>query len=297
MIRPRLYLSFESLRAGNGGIGRVARLIARVVGERAAAGELTADGIVLNDPEPPADTGARFVAAAGSRARFVAAVIAAAFSHTHFAYDCAGMARAHGWLPRPRRPFLSWIHGVESWAGFAQPRQVAASRRADVLVVNTAYTRGRAAELDPTMARAAVCWLATETDDPPARPRDTTGPPRVTILGRVDENGYKGHAELIRCWPAVRAAVPDAVLTIAGSGPGLEQYQRGAAGLPAAAVEFPGFVPEAEVDDLWARTTVFAMPSRGEGFGLVYIEAMRWSIPVIASVHDGGQEINVDNVT
>ena len=49
--------------------------------------------------------------------------------------------------------------------------------------------------------------------------------------------------------------------------------------------------------DLWRRCTVMAMPSRGEGFGLVYIEAMRYGVPAIASVQDAAQEVNVDSVT
>jgi phosphatidylinositol alpha-1,6-mannosyltransferase len=119
------------------------------------------------------------------------------------------------------------------------------------------------------------------------------------ILGRIDDLHYKGHAELIDSWPAVRQAVPDAVLTIVGSGPGTacHRQQANALGLTPEQVEFRGFVPDAELDAIWASTTVFAMPSRGEGFGLVYAEAMRHGIPVVASVHDAGQEVNVDGQT
>ena len=59
----------------------------------------------------------------------------------------------------------------------------------------------------------------------------------------------------------------------------------------ASQIVFEGFVPEADLDRYYASATVFAMPSRGEGFGLVYIEAMRHGLPVIASDEDAGPEI------
>jgi phosphatidylinositol alpha-1,6-mannosyltransferase len=63
------------------------------------------------------------------------------------------------------------------------------------------------------------------------------------------------------------------------------------------AVLFAGFVTEATLAELWKRIAVFAMPSGGEGFGLVYLEAMRASIPCIGSTADAAREIVVDGET
>ena len=110
--------------------------------------------------------------------------------------------------------------------------------------------------------------------------------------------GYKGHAELLAAWPAVVARAPTARLIFAGGGSGVAALREAAASSPVApSIEVLGFVPENELAGLWARASVFAMPSRGEGFGLVYIEAMRHGLPVIASRHDAGAEVNVDGVT
>jgi phosphatidylinositol alpha-1,6-mannosyltransferase len=114
----------------------------------------------------------------------------------------------------------------------------------------------------------------------------------------MDECTYKGHREMIATWPKVLQVVPDARLAIAGRGPSLDLFRRQAAASGAAgSIDFLGFVSEEELERLYARATVLAMPSRGEGFGLVYIEAMRHGVPVLASVHDAAPEINLDGVT
>jgi phosphatidylinositol alpha-1,6-mannosyltransferase len=113
----------------------------------------------------------------------------------------------------------------------------------------------------------------------------------VLIVSRLGER-YKGHRELISCWPQVAAAVPGAVLRIVGTGPHGDDLRRLAAQSPVADhIVFEGFVPDADLDRLYGAATVFAMPSRGEGFGLVYIEAMRHGLPVIASDEDASPEI------
>lgn len=293
----KLFMGFDSLVPGNGGICRVARLMTKVIAQEAAEGNLSARTMVLNDSVLTTDLGVAVESARGSRARFVYAVTKAALTHSHFLYDFVGMARAHCRLPLLRRPFLTFICGIEVWEG-ARPDRIAWAGRASELVSITAYTRDRAERVFGSFDHARVCWLSTETDEMPPLVPKREGPPRVLIVARMDMPGYKGHDELIEAWPIVVAAVPDAILTIVGTGEACGAYKSMASRLPCAdRIEFRGFVPDAKMDEIWSQTTVFAMPSRGEGFGLVYIEAMRHGVPVIASIHDAAPEINVDGCT
>lgn len=295
----RLHLGLDSLMGGNGGICRVARLMARVAAEEVAAGRLErATACLFSDLTGPADIHLPIRAYGRSRLGFVAACTRAKFTHSHAVYDFVGLAAAHTAVPFPPRPYLAFIHGIEVWDGWTKPKYRKSADQAAVLVSNTAYTRERAGREHPPMNRAIVCWLGTEEEEcSPVVP--PTGPPRVTIIGRMENERYKGHAELFDAWSVVRTAVPDAVLTVVGRGPVMSDYQARAArlGLPPSAIEFRGFVPESEMPEVWASTHVFAMPSRGEGFGLVYIEAMRQGRPVIGSVHDAAPEVNIDGET
>lgn len=293
-----VYLGLGSLVAGNGGIGRVSRLTARVVADEVAAGRLPrASACLLHDDTNHAPGALTTHLCRNSKIAFALQSCLGKLTHTHAVYDFVGLANAHALLPLTSRPYLAWIHGIEVWPPWTRSKYIRAARRAHCLVSNSAYTRERAGEAHPFFRSAVVCWLGTE-EDHPAPTTVPTGPPRVTIIGRLSED-YKGHAELIDAWPAVRAAVPGAVLTVIGRGPALEQFRQQATGrgLPADAVEFRGFVPEADMTAVWESTHVFAMPSRGEGFGLVYVEAMRQGRPVVGSVHDAAVEVNVDGQT
>jgi phosphatidylinositol alpha-1,6-mannosyltransferase len=118
------------------------------------------------------------------------------------------------------------------------------------------------------------------------------------LLGRADEVFAKGHDILIEVWPNVVSAVPNARLLLVGGGNALARVRDLAAASSARnSIEITGFVPDVGIDGYWARATVFAMLGFAEGFGLVYAEAMRRALPVIASLEDAGQEINVDGIT
>jgi glycosyltransferase involved in cell wall biosynthesis len=118
-------------------------------------------------------------------------------------------------------------------------------------------------------------------------------PPAALVIGRIARGeDYKGHRELIDAWPLVLQRIPSAELWIAGDGdlrPDLEhlvhKHRLGQH------VRFFGQVSEEHKQELLRRCRCLAMPSRGEGFGLVYLEAMRMGRPCLVSTLDAGREV------
>ncbi|EJW09780.1 glycosyl transferase group 1 [Rhodovulum sp. PH10] len=289
----RVLVAAATVEAGRGGIARVARMSARALAES----RYSVTCISYLDQSAVELGGERSHVAKGNKLHFLALCQAASLRADFCLYDSAGIARARARLPGLRRPYAVWMHGIEAWENLS-PAASDALRGAALVLVNSHYTLRRFEALHGVLPTARVCLLGTEDDAPAQAPR-IAAEPRVLILSRIEEaESYKGHAELIAAWPGVVARIPAARLVIAGGGSGVGRIREAAARSPVDGnIDVLGFVPEAQVAEQWAQATVLAMPSRGEGFGLVYIEAMRLGLPVIASVHDAGEEVNVDGTT
>jgi glycosyltransferase involved in cell wall biosynthesis len=109
----------------------------------------------------------------------------------------------------------------------------------------------------------------------------------------------KGPEDLIRCLPALLADHPDVTLVVVGEEmlPGYRQHLcRTAQDLGVAdSVRFVG--QRSDVPRLMAGADVFAMASRAEPFGLVYLEAMAMRLPVIAFGTGGTPEVVIHGTT
>jgi phosphatidylinositol alpha-1,6-mannosyltransferase len=198
----------------------------------------------------------------------------------------------------PRRiPTAVFFHGVEVWKPLSRAQRVGL-RRVERVLCNSEHTRATAVRHNPEVARlpSALCHLGVEPaaeDCSGAVPDD---PPYVLSVGRMDSlERYKGFDELIKVWPRVQERRPDLKLVFVGDGPDRPRLERLASGNQG--IEFVGRQTDAARDRLLRGCTAFALPSRGEGFGLVYLEAMRVSRPVLAGNSDAGAEVIVDRVT
>lgn len=232
----------------------------------------------------------------GSRLWFAADVQAAGFRTDGIIFDSASIAASYRGFAK-RVPALCWLHGVEVWES-AREHHIRTLDRVPFLLANSHYTRERASTLHNGFRRAEVCWLGTEEDINPNSGSGFVEEPNVLIVGRMVKGRPKGHEQLIRCWPRICQVIPDATLIVVGGGSDEARLMSLAQPLiEKGNVAWLGNLDDSRLATVWKSTSVFAMPSFGEGFGLVYAEAMRWGKPVLSSTCDAGQEINSDGVT
>lgn len=114
-----------------------------------------------------------------------------------------------------------------------------------------------------------------------ARPL-TDSPPntRCRILTMSRMVSGKGFDAVVDAMPHVTEPV---IFRFAGTGPQEPGLRQKVADLdPAPEVEFLGWVDDAQKPALFSETDIFCLPSRYDSFGMGYVEAMAYGLPVIA---------------
>src|SRR4029077_6311655 len=97
--------------------------------------------------------------------------------------------------------------------------------------------------------------------------------------------------EVMQAMTALLPDYPNLVYLIGGSGPDRPRLEAKATSLGLAdRVTFAGRIPEEEKLAHYHLADAYVMPSRGEGFGIVILEAMAAGIPAMASSKDGSRE-------
>ncbi|MBI3316616.1 MAG: glycosyltransferase family 4 protein [Candidatus Omnitrophica bacterium] len=114
----------------------------------------------------------------------------------------------------------------------------------------------------------------------------------IMTLARLNASErYKGIDEVLEALPALISEIPDILYLIVGDGTDRKRFERKVQSLNLnKQVIFAGQISEAEKVDYYRLADVFVMPGRGEGFGIVYLEALASGIPVIGSKRDASRE-------
>ena len=304
LLSPELFL-------GEGGIARIMRCYLKALCENAAAGDRI-DALVLND-SPNADPRlARYVTPAlgklvgCGRSKFKFLQQTFRLSSGVDQVICGHLHQLTLlWLFNPvRRRFRYSLvaHGIEVWRPYSllETRALLGAHR--ILCISE-YTRRQLLRFCPALDPARL-YIVPNTLDPflevgaePFKPAGLAGPVILSVSRFTDADSYKGVDTLIEALPAILREFPLAQLRIVGGGDDLPRLRDLAARLRiASSVHFTGIIDDESLRREYAACELFALPSRREGFGLVYLEAMTFGKPCLAARAGGAPEVVNDRV-
>jgi glycosyltransferase involved in cell wall biosynthesis len=170
-------------------------------------------------------------------------------------------------------------------------------QRVDRVITTSAYSAGRIARFYGTKPDKIVivpelidldAWKVALA----AAPREE-GPPHILCVAHLYPR--KGVDTLLRAFARLTT---DAILRIVGVGPESERLEHLAHDLNIANhVHFLGHLPFAALAAEYRNAGVFALPTEQEGFGIVFLEAMASSLPIITTRVAAVPEVVSDGVT
>lgn len=199
-------------------------------------------------------------------------------------------------------PFVVSVHGLDAfsteqvrgragaWCRRISQRVYAASRR---VICISEHVREKVLEGMGSNCRTSVVYNGVDPEMfSPASPATEAKPDKLALLSVGNLIPIKGHELLIRAAASLVAEFPALSLEIIGDGPEGPRLQELAGQLQVAdRVHFLGRKPRRDVAAAMRHCTVFALPSRYEGLGCVYLEAMACARPVIGCREQGIAEV------
>lgn len=198
-------------------------------------------------------------------------------------YDHVHLAVLHAMVPKFRNvPYAVFIHGVEVWQALGGRRREALLG-ASVIVANSATTVAATRKANPWLPEVEVAWLGIRAASRQVDPGKLA--PNTLIVGRMSSpERYKGHDAVMDAWSLIRAAVPQAQLTIIGTGSDEPRLRRRVEQERLAGIRFLGRVSDEERDRAYCSSRLLFYPSEQEGFGLAGIEAASFGVPFMGLV-------------
>ena len=207
-----------------------------------------------------------------------------------------------GWLlaRMTGAPVVSFIYGIDAWEPLSKVRRAALGSAERIVSISrfTAKSCARVNGIAPDKVRILHNCL-----DPNFQGREALASANASLslltVARISlAESYKGHDIVIRALGKLLQRFPSLVYNVVGDGDGRGALEALANELGVAhAVHFHGVVSERELIESYESASVFVMPSRFEGFGFVFLEAMTYGKPVVCGNEDASPEVVCDGET
>jgi teichuronic acid biosynthesis glycosyltransferase TuaC len=218
--------------------------------------------------------------------------------HAHAALPCGHAAALLS--RRLNIPFVVTVHGLDVFNNCHLGGIPAAWRRKVSVDVyraarNVVCISGKVQEILKTGTPAEICSTIVHNGVDPIlfSPNPAEGrqfDPEILIVGTLLRS--KGHELVLRALGKLRPSFPQLRCRIIGEGPDRARFEALVRELGIEQqVQFDGRQSRSEVAEAMRRCSVFVLPSRNEGLGCVYLEAMSCGKPVVGCHGQGIDEV------
>ena len=200
-----------------------------------------------------------------------------------------------------RAPVVLVIHGIEAWEPTSRPFTNYLASKVDAFISVSQLTKQRFLKWARPKENAGFL-LPNSIDLGRFRsgPKNTAlldryglaGKTVLMTLGRLSScESYKGIDEVLEVLPKLTEEITNVAYLVVGDGTDRRRLEEKVESLGVDKhVVFAGYVSESEKAAYYRLADAFVMPGRGEGFGIVYLEAMACGVPVVASKADASRE-------
>jgi glycosyltransferase involved in cell wall biosynthesis len=298
----RVLLLTTDSYGGHGGIAHHNRCVAEALAEMPEVTEVVVVPRVQRFAAPQTPAKIRFLhKAAGGKARFLGTVASLALQR----FDLVICAHVN-LLPlaalfslSKRVPMALQVYGIDVWNPVKAHTRMWL-KHVDAIYSISAITRDRMnawARLPLDRYQIIPCTIHLDHFQMARRAdlvsrHGLAGSKVIMTLARLaGYERYKGIDEILEVMPDLLCSDDRLMYLVGGDGDDQDRLQAKARALGIAnKVVFTGFISEEEKPDYLRLADVFALPGRGEGFGIVYLEAMACGVPVVGSLLDGSRE-------
>lgn len=298
-----LFLGTDAF-GGRGGIANYNRCLIRALDRSESVSEVQV--LLRSVVDPPGALPGKAhldLAAAGGKVAFIRRALAAARKWPDLIVcGHVNLGPLAGWVSRiSGAPFVTQVHGVDVWQPPKSALRRAALGRAKQVWSVSQFTVNRMRQwcsVPEERFRVMPNMIDLEAHHPEPRNErlaeryGLVGKKVLMTLARLDaRERYKGIDEVLEALPRLRQEDPSLTYLIAGAGDDQERLRAKASQLGLSeAVVFTGYLPDGEKLDTLRLADAFVMPGYGEGFGIVYLEALACGVNVVGSRLDASAE-------